>query len=34
LLVNPNENHWVLKPKNSRQWYGEVLGWMNKWTAK
>jgi dipeptidyl aminopeptidase/acylaminoacyl peptidase len=33
LLVNPNENHWVLKPKNSRQWYHEVLGWMNKWTA-
>ncbi|MDP1026498.1 S9 family peptidase [Sphingomonas sp. KR1UV-12] len=32
LLVFPNENHWVLKPKNSRQWYGEVLGWMNRWT--
>ncbi|MBJ6121161.1 alpha/beta hydrolase family protein [Sphingomonas mollis] len=32
LLVFPNENHWVLKPKNSRQWYGEVLGWMDKWT--
>jgi dipeptidyl aminopeptidase/acylaminoacyl peptidase len=34
LVVFPNENHWVLKPKNSRQWYGEVLGWMNKWTGK
>ena len=34
LLVNPNENHWVLKPKNSRQWYAEVLGWMDKYTAK
>jgi dipeptidyl aminopeptidase/acylaminoacyl peptidase len=34
LLVNPAENHWVLKPKNSRQWYREVLGWMGKWTAK
>ena len=34
LLVFPNENHWVLKPKNSRQWYGEVLGWMDKWTGK
>ena len=34
LLVNPDENHWVLKPKNSRQWYREVLGWMDKWTAK
>jgi dipeptidyl aminopeptidase/acylaminoacyl peptidase len=33
LVVFPNENHWVLKPKNSRQWYGEVLGWMDKWTG-
>ena len=32
LLVFPNENHWVLKPKNSRQWYAEVLGWMDRWT--
>ena len=34
LLVNPGENHWVLKPKNSRQWYREVLGWMDKWTGR
>ncbi len=34
LLVNPNENHWVLKPRNSRQWYREVLGWMDRWTGK
>ena len=34
LLVFPNENHWVLKPKNSRQWYREVLGWMNRWTGR
>jgi len=34
LVVFPNENHWVLKPRNSRQWYGEVFGWMNKWTGK
>ncbi|WP_085811077.1 S9 family peptidase [Sphingomonas sp. TZW2008] len=33
LLVFPNENHWVLKPKNSRQWYREVIGWVDKWTA-
>jgi len=32
LVVFPNENHWVLKPKNSRQWYGEVIGWMDRWT--
>ncbi|HEX8484238.1 S9 family peptidase [Sphingomonas sp.] len=34
LVVFPNENHWVLKPKNSRRWYGEVLGWMDRWTGK
>lgn len=33
LLVFPDENHWVLKPKNSLQWYGEVFGWMDKWTG-
>ncbi|WP_324808818.1 S9 family peptidase [Sphingomonas sp. LY29] len=31
LVVFPDENHWVLKPKNSIQWYGEVFGWMNRW---
>jgi dipeptidyl aminopeptidase/acylaminoacyl peptidase len=31
LLTFPDENHWVLKPKNSVQWYGEVLGWMKRW---
>ena len=30
LLVFPDENHWVLKPRNSVQWYGEVLGWMKR----
>ncbi|GGB14709.1 peptidase S9 [Sphingomonas metalli] len=34
LLVFPNENHWVLKPRNSRQWYGEVLGWLDRWTGR
>ncbi|WP_294337457.1 S9 family peptidase [uncultured Sphingomonas sp.] len=34
LVVFPDENHWVLKAKNSRQWYGEVLGWLNRWTGK
>ena len=32
LLVFPDENHWVLKPKNSIQWYGEVQGWLDRWT--
>ncbi|MBA3666958.1 MAG: S9 family peptidase [Sphingomonas sp.] len=31
LLVFPDENHWVLKPKNSIQWYGEVFGWLNRY---
>ena len=34
LVVNPNENLWVLRPNNSRQWYREVLGWMDRWTGK
>ncbi|MEO8373834.1 MAG: S9 family peptidase [Sphingomonas bacterium] len=33
LVVFPGGSHWVLKPKESRQWYGEVLGWMGKWTG-
>jgi dipeptidyl aminopeptidase/acylaminoacyl peptidase len=33
LLVFPDENHWVLKPKNSIQWYGEVQGWLDRWTG-
>ncbi|HEX2803610.1 MAG TPA: S9 family peptidase [Sphingomicrobium sp.] len=31
LLVFPDENHWVLKPKNSIQWYGEVFAWLERW---
>jgi dipeptidyl aminopeptidase/acylaminoacyl peptidase len=31
LLIFPDENHWVLKPANSVQWYDEVFGWMNRW---
>ena len=31
LVCYPDENHWVLKPRNSVHWYGEVLGWMKKW---
>ncbi|UAK23625.1 S9 family peptidase [Sphingomonas nostoxanthinifaciens] len=33
LIVFPDENHWVLKPKNSLQWYAEVFGWMDRWTG-
>jgi dipeptidyl aminopeptidase/acylaminoacyl peptidase len=31
LLIFPDENHWVLKPKNSVQWYDEVFGWLGRW---
>ncbi|WP_037504340.1 alpha/beta hydrolase family protein [Sphingomonas astaxanthinifaciens] len=33
LVVFPDENHWVLKPQNSIQWYREVGNWLNKWTG-
>jgi dipeptidyl aminopeptidase/acylaminoacyl peptidase len=32
LLRFPDENHWVLKAKNSVQWYDEVFAWMDRWT--
>jgi dipeptidyl aminopeptidase/acylaminoacyl peptidase len=32
LLYFPNENHWVLKPADSIQWYDTVLAWLNRWT--
>ena len=27
----PDENHWILKPQNSRLWHGEVLAWIGKY---
>jgi dipeptidyl aminopeptidase/acylaminoacyl peptidase len=32
LLYFPDENHWVLKPANSIQWYDTAIAWMNRWT--
>jgi dipeptidyl aminopeptidase/acylaminoacyl peptidase len=29
-LFFPDENHWILKPANSRQWHDEVLGWLDR----
>ena len=29
LLLFPNENHWVLQPADSVQWYQNVLGWLD-----
>ncbi|APR85015.1 Alanyl dipeptidyl peptidase [Minicystis rosea] len=28
LVHYPDENHWILKRRNSLHWYGEVLGWL------
>ena len=33
LLIFPDENHWILKGKNSVQWHRTVFEWINKWTA-
>jgi dipeptidyl aminopeptidase/acylaminoacyl peptidase len=31
LIVFPDEGHWILKPQNSRFWYGEVIAWLDKY---
>jgi dipeptidyl aminopeptidase/acylaminoacyl peptidase len=31
LVYFPDENHWVLKPRNSRLWYQEVQSWLARW---
>ena len=33
LVYFPDENHWVLKPQNSAQWYQVVGDWMDRWTS-
>ena len=30
LVHYPDENHWILKPRNSLHWYGEFLGWLRR----
>lgn len=34
LLYFPDENHWVLKPKNSIVWHDTILAWLDKWLKK
>ncbi|WP_394133062.1 prolyl oligopeptidase family serine peptidase [Shewanella maritima] len=34
LLMFPDENHWILNQDNLQQWYKNVLGWMDRWTAE
>ena len=31
LVIFPDENHWILKPQNSVQWYRLVENWMARW---
>jgi dipeptidyl aminopeptidase/acylaminoacyl peptidase len=30
----PDENHWVLKPQNSKRWHDEVLAWIDRYAKK
>jgi dipeptidyl aminopeptidase/acylaminoacyl peptidase len=34
LLEFPDENHWVLKPQNSKRWHEEVLAWIDRFTKR
>ncbi len=34
LLYFPDENHWVLKPRNSIHWYREVQAWLARFLGK
>ena len=33
LVFFPDENHWIVKPQNSRLWYREFTGWCDRYTA-
>lgn len=33
LVWFPDENHWVLKARNSRLWYGEFFAWLKKYAS-
>ncbi|MBE0549215.1 MAG: S9 family peptidase [Rubrivivax sp.] len=33
LLWFPDENHWILKPRNSKLWYDEFFGWLRRHDA-
>ena len=33
LLYFADENHWVLKPANSLQWYSESISWISECTS-
>jgi dipeptidyl aminopeptidase/acylaminoacyl peptidase len=31
MIYFPDENHWILKPQNSRFWHEEVGKWLDQW---
>ncbi len=31
LVYYPDEGHWIEKPQNSIHWYGEFLGWLDRY---
>ena len=33
-LSFPDENHWVVKPQNSKLWHDEVFSWIDRYTKK
>jgi dipeptidyl aminopeptidase/acylaminoacyl peptidase len=34
LVWFPDENHWILKPQNSRLWYTEFFAWVEKYAKR
>lgn len=34
LVFFPDENHWILKPQNSRLWYREYFSWLDIYVGK
>jgi dipeptidyl aminopeptidase/acylaminoacyl peptidase len=34
LLWFADENHWILKPRNSKQWYDEFFGWLRRYDVR
>jgi dipeptidyl aminopeptidase/acylaminoacyl peptidase len=34
LVLFPDENHWILKPQNSRLWYREYFQWLDIYLGK
>ncbi len=33
LVMFPDENHWILKPQNSRLWYREFFAWLGRFAG-